>query len=275
MTLQTLGPHIEDGLAKKTAGSVLDKVFAEIKTLAQVSEHSEQWAQNGLNILRFSNDIEIGFAHSKAAMLAIFKDAWDSLPLSFRKQYGYQFIRFAKIWTGGKGTSTISNYIATAKIWVLDEYGFGKQIEIKERSVDGSPIIENGRQATKQVTFYPYNVSLSKLGILNVRALKDDMTDTLWEMLVDDFYTCDDVRAEHHKDNGDGKGHQYTLKYGLLGPALVVYQNQECVVVAEELNWAEYETDPLVKDAIDTVIRILNIEMDEDKIHKIEKEKHK
>ncbi|MFA7101002.1 MAG: hypothetical protein WC196_04490 [Bacilli bacterium] len=276
MTLTTLTPYIDTALATKTANSVLHRVFIDIKALTNSPEYSDSWVEKGLNYLKFSNDIEIGFAHGKATILSIFKEAWDNLPLSFRKQHGYQYINFAKIWTGGKAKSTIDAYTLTAKIWILDDYGAGKQVEIKRRSPDGKPILdERGAEITDTVEFCPYNVDLSKLNILNPRALKDDMTDALWEMLVDPFYTCDDLRIEHNKDKQDGNGHQYTLRYDLSGPALMVYQNGNSVVVAPELNWEEYESDPLVKEAIDSLLKILGVQMEEDKIFNMVKELYK
>lgn len=270
MTLTTLQPYIDTSIASKTASSVLTRVFTEIKGLSNASEYSETWIENSLNILRFSKDIEEGFAHGRATMLAIFKDRWDDLPLSFRKQHGYEFINFAKIWTGGKAKSTIEAYILAAKLWILDEFGTGKVVEIKERSPEGKPLRnKKGAEITKLIEFCPYSVPISKLELLNPRARNNDMTDKLWEMLVDDFYTCDDIRQEHNKDKQDGNGPQYVLKYDLSGPFLVAYQNGSPGAQIAEFNWGEYETDPLVKESIDTILKVLGVSMEEDKIYKM------
>lgn len=266
MTLTTLQPYLDSSVATKTANAVLHRVFAEIKSLANPAECTPEWIANSLNILRFSADIEVGFAHSKATMLAIIKQQWENTPIDFRKTHGFAFINFAKQWTGGKAQSTIDAYILTAKLWILDDFGKGKLVSIKKRAADGKPIRnEYGAEIRETVEFCPYAVELSKLGILNPRAQKNDMTETLWEMLVDPFFTCDDLRAEHTKDAEDGNGHQYTLSYGLQGPMLVVYQNGNAVEIAE-MNWENYETDPLVKEAINQVLRVLNVQMDEDRI---------
>lgn len=274
--VQTLKPSLDTSIASKTAENVLHRVFGEVKLLAEATEHTDEWIENCLNVLRFSQDIEIGFTHSKATMLAIFRQVWNDLPYDFRKQNGFHFMNFAKIWTGGKAKSTIDAYTLTAKLWILDEYGKEKQVTITVRSPEGKPVLnESGAHLTKTVQFCPYNIDLTKLSILNPRVVDDTMTDRLWEMLVDPFYSCDDVRAEHHSDKKDGNGPQYVLKYDLSGPALIVFQNGNSAVVAPELNWEEYESNPLVKEAINNFLKITGVEMDEDKIFKLIRENYK
>jgi hypothetical protein len=265
VSLQNLQPHVDTSLATKTADGVLHRVFHEIRTLSNQTEYSDVWLDNVLNILRFSQDIEIGFGHSKVTTLAIVKNRWEKLPHSFRKQYNFAFINFAKVWTS-KAKSTIDAYTLTAKVWILDEFGKNKVVIITDRADDGKPIIEDGKIKRKQVEFCPYTIDLSKLSILNPRALKNDMTDELWEMVVDDFYTCDDIRKEHHKDKKDGNGPQYVLRYNLDGPGLFASQNGDSVCVAEALNWEEYESDPVVQSAINHFLEVLGVKTDEDKI---------
>lgn len=258
-------------IATKTARSVLERMFKDLEDL-RVSEYTENWLLTLLETLQFTISIESGFMLAKVTILTVIKDRWDDLPFQARRDLGYDFKTFAKLWTGGKASSTIDQYTQTAKTWVIDGFGKGRQVEINERAADGKPIIEDGKIKTKLVEFEPYAVDYSKLMIMNARARKNDLTDKHWEMLCDPFYTCDDLRMENATPSANGN--DYQLRYRMEGPLLSAFKNGESAPIGE-LNWEEYETNELVKDAIDHLLAVLNVPMDEDIIYRIVHESHK
>jgi len=255
-------------LTVDTAKAVLNRLFSEIYSLYNQEEPDHAWYNKSVQVLEFSNEVEIGFLHAQAFVLAMIKERWDNLPLSIRMPFNLSWDEFAKKHTRGKAKSTYEGYVLTARIWLMEEFGKGKVVRITKRSEDGSPIIENGKVLFEDREFIPYQIDFSKLSILNSRARNNDMTDELWEMLVDDYYNCDNLRIISANGNDIDSTKQYLAYFHLEGPWLCITQADKTIEIAE-INWESYDTDPLVKYAIDMLMKNLRIVMDEDKIHVI------
>ena len=265
--LPALTTKFNSALATKASNSVLVRTFKELDDLSGPAEPTSEWLGNVLNLLQFSKDIEIGFGHAKAYALAIIHSQWDIMPLELRTTLGYTFMGFAKEITG-KARSTIDNDVRTARVWLIDKVSPGKPIEIKERGMNGKPILnEYGKTVTKLVEFEPYMVDMTKLLHCNARAAAGKMTERLWEMLIDPFFSCEDLILE--MANGDEKGDISTPSYFLLGPMLCFELEGETYQVAE-FNWEAYDSGGPVKIAIDRIMHLLDIVFDEDAIHTIE-----
>lgn len=268
-----LKDQLDHSVATQAAGGVLTRLFSDLDKLNAAKELNAAWASDVFNVMVFAQTVETGFGHAKAYALAVLKEHWEDIPLDIRKQYGYSFIQMAKNYTG-KQVSTIDNYVRTARIWFIDKTSPGKPVEITVRDNEGRPIRdEHGKVITKQESFNPFMIDISKLLAVNSRAARGEMTPKLWEMLVDPFYSCEDVQLEHA--NGDKEPNFYRPSYFLLGPGLYAEIAGKTLCIAEELNWAEYETDTDVKDAIDLVLKVLDVMSDEDRIHQLERESMK
>lgn len=265
--------QLDHSVATLAAGNVLFRLFSDLDKLNSATEFNEAWANDVFNIMLFSGAVETGFSHAKAYALAILKDHWDDMPIDVRKQYGFSFNKMAQNFTG-KQSSTIDNYIRTARVWFINKVSPGKPIEITVRDNEKRPIRdEHGRVLTKFEEFNPYMVDMSKLLVVNARAARGEMTPKLWEMLVDPFYTYEDIQLEHA--NGDKEPDFYRPSYFLLGPGLYAEMAGKTLCIAEELNWSEYETDSDVKDAIDLLLKMLDVVPEEDRIHQLERESMK
>lgn len=257
---------IDDPFAALTVEGVMSKVFHELDSL-NTAEPSLEWGARMIQVLRFTQGFEVGFTHAKAYALAIIKEHWDDLPFEFRREHGFSFMEFARLYTG-KERSTIDNYINTAKVWFIDKIKPLGRIKVIERAPDGKPLKEGGIYQTTEKEFNPFLVDMSKLLLLNSRASRGKMTERLWEMLVDDFYTCEDVSLESMGGlTPDGTG--MSLRFFIEGPGLYAQYGPDVICIAEELNWEDYEQGGLSKDAINRLLLVLNITLDEDAIYKI------
>lgn len=263
-----LQAQLDSSIAARTATGVLVRVFKELDTLSEPEIVDDTWAQKLVDLYTFSQSVEIGFLHAKAYILAILRPHWDTLSFDFRKRYGYNFMTFAKLYTGGKEISTINNYINTAKTWFIDKVAPTRPVQVVVRQPDGRPVLENGKPKTMWVEFNPFNVDMSKLLIVTARAARREMTDRLWEMLVDPFYSCEDVRLEHVGVAPDGDS--YSVVFFVEGPGLFASVNGETVCLADEMNWEHYEQDESITLALNYFLRTLHIKLDEEKIYEIQ-----
>lgn len=271
--LPSVRAEIDASIASLTAESVVVRLFKELDKLRNANDTSaEQWFKTVLDVSVFSQQIEIGFGHARAYGLAIIKENWDNVDTNIRREYGFAFDNFAASITGKK-PSTVAGYIRTAQIWFIDKVSPGKQIEITLRDSSGRPIRdENGKVVTEHRDFVPFKVDLSKLLAVNARAARNEMTDRLWEMLIDDFYRCEDVQKEAA---GNGKEPDfYRPSFFLLGPSLCAEVAGETIVIADELNWEGYENHPPTKDTMDLLFKVLDVVQDEDRLDDLLRESY-
>lgn len=255
----------DEALSSITLDGVLAKVFAELDTL-NATPPSVEWGEKAVQTLRFVQGVETGFGHAKAYTLAIIKEHWEDLPFEFRKEHGFSFMTFAKLYTG-KQRSTIDNYIHTAKVWFIDKVKPMGRVKVIEREKDGKPIKEGGAFKSRDVEFCPYQIDMSKLLQVNSRATKGTMTERLWEMLVDDFYSCDDVALEHMGRTSGGEDFQ--LRFLIEGPGLYAQLGPDIICISEELAWDQWESGGLGREAINKLMMLLGVTLDEDQIYSI------
>lgn len=267
-----LQEQLDHSVATLAAENVLIRLFSDLDKLNEAPTHDIVWVKDVFNVMTFAQAVETGFGHAKAYTLAVLKTHWEEIPLDIRKQYGFSFMGMAKAVTG-KQASTIDNYVRTAGIWFIEKVTPGKPVDITVRDNEGRPIRDdNGQIITKSVEFNPFMVDLSKLLAVNSRASRGEMTPRLWEMLADPHFTCEDVQLE--VGGAEGEPDYYRPSYFLLGPGLYAEVAGKTICIAEELNWTEYDTDSDVKDAIDLVLKVLDVIRDEDRIHQLERQLH-
>lgn len=261
--------EVEASIERLTADSVVGRLFYEIDRIAQPQEVSSEWLTQLLDVIKFSQDIETGFGHAKAYALAIIQQHWEELPLDVRKGYDYQFMTFARLVTG-REKSTILNYISTAQLWFIDKMAPEGTISIKVRDSSGRPVVNaaTGEVRTKTVDFNPHRVDMTKLLHVNSTARKGEMTPQLWEMLVDDYYSCDDIRAV--LSSGKDLEHD-EFYYFIEGPGLFVKINGMSYCLTEELNWAGCLDDPMTQEAMGKFLSMLGVSLttEEDKVYAI------
>lgn len=221
-----------------------------------------KWFDSAVEVLQYCMDLETGFEHAKAYMLYVLKSNWEKLPFNLRAEVGVSFMRFAQLYTS-KEESTIRNYVNTAATWLSDEYELPPLVEIAQRDKDGRPITRNGVVQKQMIKFTPFSVDLSKLLILNRAFKMGQMTPKLWEMLADPVYTCADIIRELHKD--EERSQIVSLRFFLEGSALCVTHNGDKVIVGV-LNWEEYDTNPLVAEAINEILNLLSVSTEDNMI---------
>jgi hypothetical protein len=248
---------INKSIAERAANSVITKLFVELEKLSKTEDPDEEWFGNVLEALKFVQGVEVGFGHAKAYALAIIKANWDNLDVEIRKQYGFAFMNFAKLFTG-KQEPTIMGYVRTAEVWFVGQTSPGHQVKVPDRDGTKKP---TGTYHYED--FSPYNVDMSKLLYLCSTASKGEMTENLWEMLVDNTVTCDEIEEAVRP-----KSHVEPESYFFVeGPYLMFKQNLDRVPIAE-IEWNEYENNSVAKEGIDRLLSILNIKLDEHYLYK-------
>ena len=206
-------------ITELTADSIVSRLFYEIGQMAEPEEPDEMWLKQLIDVISFSQDIEVGFGHAKAFALYQIKKHWEDLPFDLRKQYNYGFMDFARLVTG-RESSTILNYISTAQLWFEEKPQPEGTVTVLVRDISGRPVINSitGEVRTKSVEFNPYLVDMSKLLLVNARVRSQAMTPQLWEYLVDVYYTCEDIRESLKVKTPD----EDLFYYFIEGPGLFV-----------------------------------------------------
>lgn len=264
----TIISDIEEAVSTLTSRSVMKRVFNDLNTLSHAEEYDEEWFGTLVDVIRFTQDVETGFSHAKAYALLIMQQSWEKVPLKIRMKFDNSFHQFAKSITG-KEASTVDNYIRTARVWLTDsKYHPIHKIRLVVRDEAGRPQIdENGRLMIKYVDFVPYEVDMSKLLLVSARATRKEMTDRLWELLVDPYATCSDLQIENALTAGlaGDPDEDLSLRFDVVGPYLVAKENGQEATVAE-LDWELYyqDTDSLTHRAIKHLLSVLDIKLDEE-----------
>lgn len=259
----------EKPLSEIASDGVMSRVLIEIHKLNQETGVGIDWFSKAMDLFTFFNNIETGFGHAKACILYLIKERWDDLEYEVRRQYDLSFMTFARHLTGKEG-STIDNWMRVAKVWLMPE-GVRPAFEISvvQRETNGKPVTdERGKQVVKYEQFDPYKVDMTKLLLLTNKASSGTMTDRLWELAADPYYTCDDIRREIVAGSGNADP---VLKFILVGPDIYATQNGESVPVVtadEGINWNSfYYEDGLEREAIKELLHRLGIKLDEDIIY--------
>lgn len=259
----------EKPISEIASDGVMSRVLIEIQKLNQETGVDVTWFSKAMNLFTFFNNIETGFGHAKACILYLIKERWEDLEYEVRRQYDLSFMTFARRLTG-KENSTIDNWMRVAKVWLMpDGVRPAFEIPVVQREVNGKPKVdEYGKQIVQYESFDPYKVDMTKLLLLTNKASSGAMTDRLWELAADPYYTCEDIRYEIV--NGAGNDSP-VLKYILVGPDIYATRDGESVPVItadEGINWdAFYYGDGLEKEAIQELLHRLGIKLDEDVIY--------
>lgn len=261
--------QFERPVSEIASDGVMKRVVTELQKLNQEEDSSLSWFSKAMDLFTFFNSIETGFGHAKACVLYSIKERWDDLDFEIRKAHGLSFMSFART-TTGKESSTIDNWMRVVKVWLSPEgVRPAFEIPIKERLPGGQPKLDDhGKQIIRYEEFDPFKVDMTKLLLVNSKASNGEMTDRLWEMVADPFYSCDDIRYENLSlANGDDSP---ILKFFLVGPDIYASRDGDSVPVVtadEGINWdAYYQEDGLEKEAIQELLSRLQIKMDEDVI---------
>jgi len=228
--------------------------------------YGEDWFSSCMDHFTTYHGMARGFEHARALNLAIIDKHWDKLDPAIKNKLGFTFKAFSTTWTG-REWSTVDNWVRTANVWLgKDRAKMPQVVRIVQRKPDGSPDKdEQGKIITKDVSFNPWLVDLSKLLRLNSRVVKGNMTDRLWELLADPVATCEDIDIE----TVVREEKQVSLYYTVNGPLLCAREGEEEVCIAEITEWESFYYGPaegLAKRGIETLLTRLNITLDEDKI---------
>lgn len=259
MTLINTANELQQSTATLIADSVVAKLFTEIDKFQSKSVDA-LWFDDLLGVFNFSQSVEIGFLHARSYVLALIKQHWEELPHDIRSKYGFTFSFFAQMVTG-KERSTVDSYVNVAKTWFIDKVRPSGDVRISARDMKGKPLTGQYRY----VPFNPYSIDMSKLLIVNRRASRGEMSDRLWEMVVDPFFSCEDLARENSSQllsNGDTPDEYYEA----LGPGIFFKSGLDSVCICESLNWEEYDSDERVKAGIDRLLKLLDISRDDDVI---------
>lgn len=270
----TVVDDIQEAVSTLTSRSVMKRVFNDLNMLSHAEEYDEEWFGTLVDVIRFTQDVETGFSHAKAYALLIMQQSWEKVPLKIRMKFDNSFHQFAKSITG-KEASTVDNYIRTARVWLASSKHHPiHKIRLVVRDEAGRPQIDdNGRLMIKYIDFVPYEVDMSKLLLVSARAARAEMTDRLWELLVDPYATCSDIQIENALTAGltGGSDDDLSLRFDVVGPFLVAKENGQEATIGE-LDWELYyqDTDSLTHRAISRLLSVLNIKLDEEIIEKRE-----
>lgn len=272
MSLVTSIPQeLENSIERLTAESVIGRFFYEIDHIAEPEEVTKEWFGQLMEIIKFAQEVETGFGHAKAYVLTVVQDHWDDVPLEVRREHDYQFMHFARLITG-KEESTIRNYLSTARLWFVEKFAPEGSVTVKVRDTAGRVVVNplTNEARTKTVDFCPYLVDMTKLLRVSSTARKGEMTPELWEMLVDPFYSCEDISRLL---NGKTPTEEQEFYFFVEGPGLFCRENGQVYCLAEELNWADYENDEQMRAVMDKFLTMLGVKQTEsDKIFLAAKE---
>ena len=251
----------DQSITELTADSIITRLFFEIEKVSEPEVVDESWLAQLMDVIKFSQDIETGFGHAFYYALYTIKKHWEDLPFELRKQYNYTYMDFARLVTG-RESSTILNGISTAQLWFEEKPHPEGTITIAVRDISGRPVVNSmtGEIRTKSVEFSPYLVDMSKLLMVNAKARAGEMTPKLWECLVDDYFTCEDLRQILREKVTPEQEEFY---YFVEGPGLFVRDGGRVFCLCEEMTWAEYENDWEHRKAMDKFLTMLGVKLEE------------
>jgi hypothetical protein len=182
------------------------------------------------------------------------EDVWDELPFSSRKQYDFQFRMYAEKRCPDLTWTTIQNHIRAARTFILK--GVKPPTAV---TLDG-----------KVIEFNPVETPISKLVLARSVAESGqiDANPRLWELIIDPQKDVAELRHELFSERSKEVGIEPEFKFDISGPFLVVkYNNEEAIV--GNFDWeAYYEGGGIVKAAIDHVLKLLNITLDDEIIYR-------
>jgi hypothetical protein len=244
-----------------SARAAAEKFLADLNTYNDKFEpYSEAWATQLDAHITYLTVIQKGLTNAQLYALALMKQHWDELPLTFRMGYNNDFWLYACLKTGRK-MRRLEELIGAIETFVLGFVGPTGTVAVPKRNEVGAVIA--GEVEYKE--FDPLEVDSGKLVAVTSRAAKGQMTEQLWSMLVDDQVSVGEIEIE--LAGGRGKNAPDTsLKFYLDGPFLSVVENGVTLVLGEVEGWDEYYDDPnsLQRRAVKRMCAMLNIQMDDE-----------
>lgn len=239
----------------------------EIQKAEEKFQPDKKWADEMMEVLRFTVGAGEGLTVGMAYALHIIKKHWEELPLEFRKGYNYQFDVLVMRETPIK-PETFDNYERAIKTFIVEGKKPVGTVEIPKRNKFKEPVIE-GEVVRENVEFDPLKIPLSKLSIMRSAVEKDQMTDKRWGMLVDPGITADQLRSELYT-RPQPTDPDLSMTWYLAGDVLVVSEMGEEAVIGR-LDFTEYGRNELVTNGIKRILHCLGIKLDEEVISTIQK----
>lgn len=249
------------------ASALASRCITEVNRINREVEGREEWLAEIHRLIVFFQKSGEAMENAKYYALTFVEDQWDSLPLSFRKQYGFDFIVLAEQIIK-RDAGTIKNNLRAIRTFLRDEKGpTGMTVTIPVKR-DGAPVIdEAGRPQVEVREWNPATVPLSKMAVLRSVAADDKLSPKLAAMAMDEDTTVDDLQVELYSNrNGiedDGKGSaDPELRFGINGNVITVSRLGMSIEIGE-LYFDVYDTDDLAGDGIRRLARFLGIKMSE------------
>lgn len=246
--------------------SVIVRTFNEIARSANDTRADDQtWLDQMSLIIHDCGVAEMGFLGAQALALALVEREWDDLEFDVRATYDLSFKVYAMQKTN-RAWSTIDNYIRTARLWFLENTRPLGPVDVPLRLPNGKLQKENGEPLYTPVEFDARKVDLTKLMVCNATARAGRMTPRLWSLLADPMVRCEDLTEELREPR---EGTQEALRFLLVGPTLLAQRGLDEVIIVDDngFNWEDYyQNEDLTRDAIDRIMKVLGIKMDDELI---------
>jgi hypothetical protein len=263
ITLSNLSKEV----VSKEANILTRNLLAEIEKVKQKFQPQDiKWAEEILDILRFVVGAGEGLGLGMLYTLYILKANWDELPLTFRREYEYQFNVLVVKETPVQ-PNTLDNYFRAVETFVVKEVKPFGTVEVIKRDRYKNAIVEDGEVIREQVEFDPLKIPISKLTLMRSIVENNQMSPDRWSMLMDSGVSVTEIRNEiYRKEKPDDP--DPSLQYKLYGDVIVAQEmGQEAVI--GRLDFSEWVENELVTNAIKHLMRCLGIKADEEVIQTI------
>lgn len=254
---------VRDGVASMVRGA-LNKMEG-IERDVQLGEADEGWHNKIIELIKFSTDIQQGFAIIEAFALAVLRDNWNVIDIDFRMQWGNNFYVMA-YWLTDKrlsSTSSVDNRVSTARAY--ETFEVFNTIKVPVRDQRGIILEENGEPVYEEVEWDVTVPDITKLATAAPLARDGTLKDNpeVLTLLMDTGATVKDVKYEIY---GKPKDPRPQITYRLFGPMIVAEfgkPDTEEYKVAEvaEISWTGHETE-FEKAAVINMLRRLGIKLD-------------
>jgi hypothetical protein len=266
--VQIVPPHILSELRQAdSAEALMTAAYHWVRNI-QDKPKNETWVAGTLDTLKFFQTIETVTPNIKAMILALYERAWNDIPPDVRQPLGITFTDFAMKFSN-REVATLNNYLRVARWWFLEEETTKRlpsHVDIPETKNGRLVLRPNGEPVINRVPFEPHLIPHSKLLVATRQLHEDKLKPNHFAMLADSSFTRDDI-VKHLNDSAIASNDLPV--YYIEGPFLVIARGGEEKVFAN-LNWEEYDHE-LVREAINRILDVLNIDRDEDAIDRIQR----
>jgi len=241
-----------ENLGTLAGSAIVHKALLEVEHYGTIESIEDRFkCLDGATQL--SGSLSEGFKLVRATALAMIEDVWEELPFAARKQYDFQFRLYAEKRCPDLTWTTIQNHVRAARTFVLRGVKPSAAVTIEGETFE----------------FNPIETPISKLVLARsvAESGKIDANPRLWELIVDPKTDVADLRHELFSDRSKEVGIEPEFKFDISGPFLVVKYNGEEAIVGN-FDWeAYYEGHGIVKPAIDHLLKLLGITLDDEIIY--------